>query len=186
MGAPADRLNRIVVFLLGLLCLAAGVVIFVRSFGGFGDDRAQAPLITERTSSFVDRNDVWFWWVVAAVALLLALLALRWLLAQLRTDRMGHVDLESDPRRGATTLHSGAVTNAVCEEIESYRGVRSAKARLLDAKRQPDLVIEVALDGRADIAATRARIENEAIAHTRQAMDRPDLSVQLTLRPATG
>ncbi len=183
MGAPADRLNRFLLALLGLLLLAGGVLALVRSFGGFGGRLTHAALITKGQTSFVDRNGGWLWTVVAIVAVVVALLALRWLLAQIGSDRVGHLDLEPDPRSGATTLQSSALTSAVCEEIESYRGVRSARARLLHSGQYPDLVIEVKLDDRADIALTRARIENDAIAHARQALERPDLHARLVLQP---
>jgi hypothetical protein len=184
MGAPADRLNRVVVALLGLLLLAAGVATLVRSFGGLGHRLAHEPLLTRADSRFAHRNAGWFWPGVAVVALLVALLALRWLLAQLRSDRVARVELERDVRRGRTTLHAPAVTAAVCEEIESYRGVRSARARLLHDPTRPDLVLTIELDERADIGETRRRIETDAVAHTRQALGLADLPTRVVLRPA--
>ena len=182
MGAPADRLNRVLVALFGLLLLTGGVLALVRSFGGFGRRLADDKLLTDRQTRFAQDN-AWVWIVVAVVAVLLALLALRWLLAQLRSDRTGTLDLEPDPRKGATTLHPSAVTNAVCQEIESYRGVRSARARLLHDERHPDLVLDVDLDDRADVAATRSRIETDAVAHTRTALGLGALPTRLTLTP---
>ena len=184
MGAPADRLNRVLVALLGLLLLAGGVLALVRSFGGFGARLADDRLLTDAQTRFAERASPWFWVAVAAVTLLVALLALRWLLAQLRSDRIGDLELEPDPRKGATTLHPGAVATAVCEEVESYRGVRGARARLLHDERSPDLVLDVDLDDRADVAATRRRIESEAVPHTRQALGLGELPTRLTLRPA--
>lgn len=184
MGAPADRLNRVLLALLGLLLLAGGVMTLVRSFDGFGATLADDPLLGGPQERLFDEYSPWAWIAVAAVAALVALLALRWLLAQLRTDRVGNLDLEPDDRRGTTTLHPGAVTTAVCEEIESYRGVRSASARLLHDPRRPELVLHVDLDPRADIAATRRRIEADAVAHTRQALDLDELPTRLVLRPA--
>ena len=182
MGAPADRLNRLLVALLGLLLLAGGVLALVRSFGGFGARLTDDRLLTEGHTRFAEDNP-WVWIAVAAVAVVLALLALRWLLAQVRSDRAGTLELEPDPRKGATTLHPSAVTAAVCEEIESYRGVRNARARLLHDERHPDLVLDVELDDRADIAATRSRIETDAVAHTRTVLGLDDLPTRLTLTP---
>lgn len=186
MGAPADRLNRVLVALIGLLLLSAGVLTLVRSFGGFGARLADDPLLTQAQTRFVEDSSPWSWIVVAVVGVLVALLALRWLLAQLRTDRIGTLDLEPDPRKGATTLHATAVTTALREEIESYRGVTSARARLLHDARHPDLVLSVDLDARADVAATRARIETTAVAHARQALGLTDLPTRLTITPARG
>ena len=184
MGAPADRLNRLLVALLGLLLLAGGVLALVRSFGGFGARLADDRLLTDAQTRFAERTSPWFWVAVAAVALLVALLALRWLLAQLRSDRIGDIELEPDPRTGATTLHPGAVTAAVCEEIESYRGLRRARPRLLHDQPHPDLVLDLDLDDRAHLPATRRRIESEAVPHTLQALGLGHLPTRLTLRPA--
>ena len=186
MGAPADRLNRFLVGLVGLLLLAAGVLALIRSFGGFGARLADDRMLTKTQTRFMEDSSPWSWIVVAVVGVLLALLALRWLLAQLRTDRLRTLDLEPDPRKGATTLHAGAVTTALCEEIESYRGVTNASARLLHDARQPDLVLSVALDARADVAATRSRIETAAVGHARQALGVAELPTRLTLKPAPG
>lgn len=176
--------DRALIALLGLLLLAGGVLTLVRSLDGFGPRLADDPLLSGAETRFVERNSPWPELAAVAVAVLLALLALRWLFRQLRTQRVGLMDLEPDPRRGATTLHASAVTTAVRDEIEGYRGVRSASARLLNDPRLPDLLLQVDLDPRADIAATRTRIEQEAVAHTRQALGLPDLPTRLTLRPA--
>ncbi len=184
MGTAPDKTNRTLVALLGLLLLAAGVVTFLVSFGVFGSSLADKPVLSEDVTSFVDRNSQWFWLVVGVVAAVIALLALRWLLAQVSSDRVSHLELERDPSRGSTTLQTSAVTSALTEEIESYRGVSSASARFLHSKVDPDLVVTVKLTERADIGATRERIEREAIAHARQAMDMPALSTELLLKPA--
>ena len=183
MGAPADRLNRVLLALLGLLLLAAGVLTLVRSFGGLGSSLADDPVLGAPQERLFQDYSPWAWIGVAVVAGLLALLALRWLLAQLRTDRAGDLELETDDRRGSTTLHPGAVTAAVCEEVESYRGVRAASARLLHDARHPELVLQVDLEARADIAQTRERVENEAVAHVRQALELAQLRTRLVLRP---
>ena len=67
MGAPADRLNRVLIALLGLLLLAGGVLALVRSFGGFGARLIDDRLLTEGQTRFAERN-AWFWIAVAAVA----------------------------------------------------------------------------------------------------------------------
>ena len=54
---------------------------------------------------------------------------------------------------------------------------------LLHDERHPDLVLDVDLDDRADIAATRRRIETDAVAHTRTVLGLDDLPTTLTLTP---
>lgn len=185
MNPGADRANRSVLLLLGLLLTAAAAVGLVVSYGAFGVDRARRPVFTTSGQDFVNRNHGWFWPAVAIAAVLLGLLALRWLLAQLGSDRAGTLPLEPDTRQGSTRLAASALTGALTEEIESYQGVRQASARLLHDPRQPDLVLTVSLNERADLSALRNRIEDHAIRHARQALSR-DLPVELEIRLTAG
>ncbi|MCP5915823.1 hypothetical protein NL317_27785, partial [Klebsiella pneumoniae] len=82
----------------------------------------------------VAREQPWFWWAVAGGCVVLALLGLRWLLAQLNTDRVGKLDLTTDDRDGLTTVHAGALTEAVETEAAAVRGVAGASASLRDQR----------------------------------------------------
>jgi len=185
LNPRADRLNRTVLTLLGLLLTAAGVLGLALSYGAFGVGRARHRVLTPAVRDFAHRNHGWFWPVAAVAAVILALLALRWLLTQLGSDRVGELSLEPDTRTGGTTLQAGAVTSAVTEEVESYRGVHHASARLIGHPTNPDLILTVTADERTDLSALRARIEQQTIAHARQATGR-DLPVHLFLRLSTG
>ena len=183
MTDRALRVDRAVVALLGLLLLVGGVLALVRSAGGFGDRAAKGRVITDGYASLAERYSPWTWVVLAVAGLLVALFGLRWLLAQLRTDRLRSLDLEPDDTHGATTLQASAVTTAVTEEVESYRGVRGASASLLHDERRPHLVLQVDVDDRADVAAVRQRVEQEALAHVQQALELDGLTTELVLRP---
>lgn len=76
---------------------------------------------------------------------------------------------------------AAAFSEAVVEEVENYLGVRNAEARLIGDATRPDLVIETCPEQRADLSALRRRIENNAVAHARQALDAPRLRVILDL-----
>lgn len=186
MNPHADRGNRTVLSLIGLLLTIGGGLGVALSYGAFGTGRANRPVLTPAVRDFVHRNSGWFWPVVAAAAVVLALIALRWLLAQLGTDRVGQLSLEPDPRSGTTTLQAGALTSAVTDEVESYRGVRRASARLTSDPRNPDMILTVAVNDRADLGALRARIEEHAVAHVRQASGRESLPVRLQIQLAAG
>ena len=82
---PTERLNRVLLTIVGLLLVAAGIYTLLRSWGALGDAAAAEPLFTANARDWVQRNEEWFWPVMAGVSTLVALLALRWLLAQLRT-----------------------------------------------------------------------------------------------------
>lgn len=173
------RVNRTILILLGLILLAAGVLGLVLSFGGFGAQPAESPVLPEQLRSFADQN-AWFWWVVALAGVLLALLALRWLLAQLRTDRVSRLDLTDDDRAGVTTVHTGAVCDAVEDEARTFRGVSGATAHIRGARDTMDLRVD--LTDRADIADVRSKLEDVLVPHLRQALDDPHMPVDIELR----
>lgn len=186
MNPNADRANRSLLTLLALLLLAGAGAGLALSFGVFGRARARQPLLLPAAREFAHRNSGWFWLVVAVVAVVLGLLALRWLAHQLGTDRVRALDLEPDTRAGATTVHTAAVTDAVRAEVRGYRGVRGSAARLIGDAGSPELVLHVTLDDRADLAALRPRIEAQAVAHLRTAIDQPALPVHLQVQLAAG
>ncbi|NUR52382.1 MAG: alkaline shock response membrane anchor protein AmaP [Hamadaea sp.] len=178
----ADRTNRTVLTIIGFLLLAAGVATATAAFGGFGDDRAARLLAANRVWTYAGDNGRWLWPAVGVLALIVLLLALRWLVAILfSTDRVRKLRLRADESRDRVTLAAPAVGDAVQTEVQSYRGVRSAHARLVGEPDDPVLAIEVDTDLDADLAALRDRIEQDAVAHARQALDRPDLRVRLDL-----
>jgi hypothetical protein len=181
MSARVNGVNRTVLAVLGLVLLAAGALGLALSFGAFGDN-AQ-PLLPQGMRDYA-RDQSWFWWAVAAACLVIALLGLRWLLAQLATDRVGRLDLTTDDRDGLTTVHGSALTDAVQAEVEELRGVVGASAQLRD-RRGRRLSLTVDLAEYADIAEVRHSLEDRVVAHARQAVDDPALPVDVELRPGT-
>src|SRR4051812_48765032 len=160
MNSRVDTLNRIVLAIVGLVLVAAGGLGIAAGAGAF--DAAHAPLLPRGVRDFASTT-TWFWWVVAAGALIIALLALRWLLDQLRTDRAARLDLTTDDRDGLTVLHSGALTDAVADEAKSLRGVTGASAQLRE-RRGKRLLLAVHLGEYADIADVRGGLENQVVA----------------------
>lgn len=179
MNDRINGVNRAVLALLGLLLLAGGGLGLAWSFGVFGSGRH--PLLPPAVSD-VFRTRSWIWWVIAVACLVLALLSLRWLLAQLRTDRIGRLDLTEDDRDGQLTVSAGALTDAVQTEVTGLRGVTAASAHLRD-RRGRRLTLTVELADYADIAEVRNALEERVVAHARQAIDDPVLPVDIELRP---
>lgn len=179
MNPRVDTANRAMLSLLAVILLAAGGLGLALSFGAFGD--GNRPLLPEGMRRFAQEQP-WFWWAVAAVCLLLALLALRWLLAQLSTDRVGKLDLTTDDRDGLTVVHSGALSAAVENETTALRGVSSASAHLSETRgRRLSLAVDLA--DYADIAEVRAALEDRVVMQARQAVGDPTLPVDIELRP---
>jgi hypothetical protein len=178
------RLNRTVLALLGLLCLATGAVVLLVGTGLLGDllpVPADAPLLPPGL--------VLAGWVpaaVAAVAIIIGLLALRWLIAQTtRRPASSNWQLSPDTSTGTTHIDSDAAARPLADEIEDYPGVRSATARLTGPHQHPHLYLRVSADDHADISDLRRRIDDDAIPRLTQALNLPALPADMLLRLVT-
>lgn len=177
------RSNRAALLLIGLILLLAGAAGLAAGFGAFGSSFRTQRLLPPATRDYVSANRSWFWPVVAVAGVVLALLALRWLAIQLRSNRIGEIELVRDRRTGNTTVASRALCDALAGEIEDYPGVEAANALLIGSPQHPSLLVRVRLDGRAEISDVRRRIETDGVPHLRQALDNQELPtrVELTL-----
>lgn len=178
----ADRTNRAMLILFALLLIAAGVLGALAGFGVFGSTTRHSVLLSNRVGSYFSQHGDWLWPAIAVAAAIIALLALRWLLALLfSTDRAGDLTLTGDRTMGRTTLSAAAFTDAVSHEIGSYPGVQSTRARLIGDQSNPTLVITASLEEAGDLPSLRRRIEANAVRHAKQALNSPNLPVQLDL-----
>ncbi len=182
----ADRTNRAMLLVLAVLLIAVGAGAGVASIGAFGTSTRHSTLLDNAVGSFFGTRGAWIWPVIAVAAAILVLCALRWLFTLLfSTDRVADLPILPASSAGQTVLASGALTEAVSEEIESYQGVGSANARLIGEPADPTLVVAVEVEEAADIAALRRRIETGALAHARTAAGNPALAAQLDLTVIT-
>jgi hypothetical protein len=184
-AARVVRVNRVIIGLIGLILLLAGVAGLLAGFGVFGSTLEDEAVLSGRVDRFTERQD-WFWPALSALTTILALLALWWLIAQLRTDRLRGIDLRPSGRDGQTYLDGDAITDAIEDEVESYRGVSRTRARLSGKRTAPRLTLVVTLDGRVGVGEIRHRVEEQALDHARHALETDWLPtrVDLTLPPA--
>ena len=183
MRRGPDRLNAAVLTVLAIVLLGVGAYGLARGYGAFGDARASDPLLTEDVRDFVSRNSDWFWPLAAALALLVAWLGLRWLLAQLSTASVGHLPGRADGPGHTELLGSGA-TSALARDIEGYPGVRSASARLVGDHPVPEVSVTADVHADADIPAVRRQIEEHALERFRSALELTTLRSEIHLRLA--
>ena len=180
-----DRTNRTV--LSGLAALAvAGSVAGLLAGAGFFTRRVQHQAVFDNlVGRFMGRHGQWAWPVASVVALLLGLLALRWLLTQLGSEKARTLDLPAERKSGRTLLDGTAVLEPFLAEIVAYAGVSDAAAHWTGQPRDPDLTLVVTHRPQADLPGLVKRLESDAVAHLRTALDRPDLPVTLDLRATT-
>lgn len=177
----ADRTNRFVLTLFGVLVLIIGAAGLAASVGAFGKSFSHRTLFDNRVSIYVGHHG-WVWYAAAAVCFVIALLALRWILALLiSTDRAGDIPIPVAMSDGTTILRPAAVIGALTREVSTYHGVDNTHGRIIGDGAAPELVLEVTARQGADLHALFQRIETEAFAHARQALDKENLPIRLDL-----
>jgi hypothetical protein len=179
------RGNRIGLAVVGLLLLAAGVAL-VLAYLDVIPNGSDQPVYDGSVQRFVADQHTWLYWVLGIVSALIALWFLRWLLVQSRADRVGRVlvdsDLDgSDAGAGRTTLPAGAATAPVEDDIESFAGVRRARADLSGSPDAPELWLTVHTESDADLGRIRQGITGQVVPDARTSWERPDLPAYLTL-----
>jgi hypothetical protein len=186
MGSRADRLNRVLLTVVGLLLLAAGATGLLLGSGLLGERFERRRVLSSDVVTFVEDNAEWFWPAVAVVLLLLALLALRWLLQQVRTDRVSQVDLTDDRNRGETVIATGALTDALVDAVEQSPGVDDASARFVRVHGREQLLLHVRLADRTDLGAARQALADGPLADLRRVLgDASWPDVRVELEPST-
>jgi hypothetical protein len=178
----ADRTNRAMLALFGLLVLAVGAAAMAASTGVFGASFSRHTLLANRVSAYFGSHGGWLWPAIAVGCLLVGIACLRWMLALLASnDRAGDIIIGSSTDEGTTILRPAALVDALTSEVSAYHGVDSAKGRVIGDGRDPEVVLTVITTPAVDLQALHHRIEAEAFAHTRQAAGNPALPIQLDL-----
>ena len=178
----ADRTNRTVLTVFGLLVLLAGAAGMAASVGAFGTAFSRRTLFSNRVSAYIGQHGTWVWAAAAFICLLIALAALRWILALLvSTDRAGDLTVPGSRDQGTTKVQPTALTGALAGEITTYHGVDTAKGRVIGDETNPQIVLTITATPTADLPALRHRLETEALPHARQALGNPALPIQLDL-----
>ena len=166
----ADRTNRTLLIVLALMLLAVGLDAGAASIGVYGTGTKNSTLMDNPTGHYFGAHGAWLWPVVAVAALIIGVLALRWLIALLfSTDRSGDLLIKSSTGAGRTTLANRALT------LKRYPDGVDGNPD------DPELVVRTVLEETADLTALRQRIETEALTHARQALGNMSLPTQLDL-----
>ncbi|GAA2004062.1 hypothetical protein GCM10009799_34070 [Nocardiopsis rhodophaea] len=163
------RGNRWGLALLGVLLLGGGTAALAAGLGLFGGRVAEAEIAG--TPELIGRPGAWLPWAAAALLVLVALLALRWLLVQLRTDTVGRIVLGDGDARGRTELSSKAARTALERQVLDIPGVRRAHAAATESAQRPHLRLDVTVDEDADVANVWRRVRAEALRDMRTALE---------------
>ena len=182
MRRGPDRLNRGARVVLSLVLLGAGGYGLARGYDAFGAEAGEEAVLVEPVRDFVGRNENIFWAVVFVICLIVALIAVRWILAQFRSPKLTELDLTEDGSPGTTHVRASGASQALATDIEDYFGVSSASARLVQDGERPEVDLRVDVNDDADVPALRDRIEEHALPRFCQALEVSDVDARLHLR----
>ncbi|GAA5041942.1 hypothetical protein GCM10023259_011160 [Thermocatellispora tengchongensis] len=174
------RGNRLGLTLLGLVLLAGGGYALARGLGAFGALRAMERIAGPREIVFFARSP-WIWWVIAAVALILALLALRWLLVQARRDAPTGLRLAEGPG-GVTEVESSGVANALESDVTEHPAVLRARAAVTGTGAEPGVRLRMVADEEAPVDELRHHLGARAIPRMRESLEVEHLPAEVRLR----
>lgn len=152
-------LNRVMLGLIGLVLLVVGLSVLVGSLDlqrhwnftmpGWWPFTGPKDVLLTAHSRTRYRSHGWWWPVVIAVLAVLVLIALWWLLAQLRTRRLRQLRVDSGDGQGAL-LRGRALENVLTSESAAYDGVKWAGARLTGKRGDPHARLVLGLEPHAN------------------------------------
>ncbi|WP_462186374.1 MULTISPECIES: Asp23/Gls24 family envelope stress response protein [unclassified Frankia] len=179
---PPDRLNRVALVGVGLLCLAAGVLALLVGAGAFGDGVADEAVLDADTRSY-PTSHTWFWLAVGIGSGLVVLLALGWLRAQTALAARRRGLYVTDDALGGVHLSAAALTDAVEDDVFGIAGVEAVRA-VLRGRREPVLEIAVTVVPGPGVAGVLDDIRGPVLHRARTAVGRPRLPAKVEVRPA--
>jgi hypothetical protein len=174
------RLNRGLLILIALVLIAAGAFTLGTGLGMLHVQRPTAALIPTTAPP-----QPWVPYAVTALAILLGLLCIRWLIAQtMRRPKTGTWRWARDPDRGVTYLAPDTATVPLLAELHAYPGVTTAAAWLSGNRHTPRLHLAVTAEPDADLSALRHQIAGHALTRFRHALELGNLPTTIQFRLA--
>ncbi|WP_027929048.1 hypothetical protein [Amycolatopsis thermoflava] len=180
LNRPA-RLNRGLLALFGLVLLTAGGFALATHFRWLTVLEPDVALVPG-----TDPPPTWALYVAAISGIVVALLALRWLFAQLTVKPTSTTwRVEQHPDTGRTDLASATAIEPLLAELETYPGVAAARGSLAGRQQDPTLTLIITVEQDGDPTEIRHRLAAEGLPRLRQALDVENLPTTVEFRFST-
>lgn len=180
-----DRVNRIVLLVLGALLVGLGAVALLAHDGR--TDLDQPPSLYQQALDSVDARPVLWWTIIIASGAVATIVGLVWAIAQL-TGRSGGrrapVTQLSWPHRGTLRVQPTAIARAAARDFRTLPGVVGSNVRVIELGDRTRLFARLDLARRTDANA----VENEAeavLTRVCEATDAEQVEARLRLNLAT-
>ena len=182
MIAVSKAPNRFILFLIGIVLLAAGAAV-VSAALGLLTQWEQAPQPGDSLGS-ADALPAWLPAGVLAASVLLVLLGLWWIVTAVpRSERAGDLQLHRDGSDGVTRLSSSVLQRAIADSAEKLPGVVAATVRLEGTASAPGLLIKIEVDERSDIRSTVHQLHRQTCAEVEQSLQTELTGVRVIVDP---
>ncbi|MFJ3583679.1 alkaline shock response membrane anchor protein AmaP [Streptomyces sp. NPDC090127] len=185
MTAVLRRVNRVLLALIGLVLIAVGGGVLAAGFDlavpSWWPWSGSSDVLLSRADRLRWRDEGWWWPVVIAVLGVLVLLALWWLLAQLRRARLTDVLIDTGDGEGAT-VRARALEGVLEADAKAHHGVSRARVALTGRRTAPRTRVALLLEPYASPRAALATLSDEALANARTSTGLRSLPTEARLR----
>lgn len=176
MRQTAGTLNRTWLAILGILVLAAGIVLLLQAAGILPQLAA-----THQAGDKVIPGDLhpffvqpWVIGLLLVLGVLIGVLALIWIIAQIpRSNAADTYRLHSESPAGRTLCDPSVLARAVENQVNTLPGVVTSSALLRGTADDPDLTLKVTVNDRADIQNLLRRLERSTLPDLSTALEAP-------------
>lgn len=177
--------NRVLLALAGLVLLVVGGAVLATGLGlsvpSWWPFDGKDDVLLSRGDRERWRDEGWWWPAVIAGLAVLVVLALWWLLAQLRRARLAEVLVDSGDGEGAL-LRGKALEGVLGGEARTLDGVSDAKVTLTGRRTAPQARIRLLLEPHAAPEQALRGLADQALAHARTSAGLDELPAEVRLK----
>jgi hypothetical protein len=180
--------DRSLLVLIGLVLLAAGVLVALLGHGVFGAARAGRPLLDPVVVDALRAQPLLARGVAIAVGVVLLVAGLAWTARSLRPERRPDLVLDRGPAT-TVTVRASAAAEALAAQAAALPGVGRARARLVGTDTAPAARLTVRLADDSDVRDVLERLGTQVLAPARESLGLAALPVAVRLeleQPAPG
>ncbi|KQU65224.1 hypothetical protein ASD62_10360 [Phycicoccus sp. Root563] len=154
MTRLAAAVDRVVVLVVGLVLVVVGVAGIAWQL----DLVAQLPTKLDAAWATDLPEQGWWPWALGAAAVLLALVALRWIGAHAPSRKLATHPLAGSGPEGRLRIDLDALASATADRLAEAPSVRSAKGAALGGRASGAVEVTATVDSRADLGHVRTAI----------------------------
>ncbi|MEU0162552.1 alkaline shock response membrane anchor protein AmaP [Streptomyces sp. NPDC006261] len=185
MNGMRSTVNRVLLAVAGLLLVVVGGAVLAVGLGAslpsWWPWGGKNDVLLSAADRGRWRDEGWWWPTVIAVLAVLVVLALWWLLAQLRRGRLSDVLVDSGDGEGAQ-VRGKALEGVLADEAGEVDGVARAQAVLTGRRTAPQARVRLLMEPHAAPEQALNAVADGALAHARESAGLEELPAEVRLR----